>query len=422
MDETARQLGEADDDQAALDRTRERTLRESRAGVEAPTIEAAPVVDFRARPVSAPSAGTPEVSVSRDRSIPDGYTIGAYLGSMQRAPPTSASDSEPSSNPKWLGSAFAHDAILDRAGRSGCAFSCAVLRVLPGTDVQALDRSLEALDSPVEGSTGAYVRIRVPPERGRFEAIVGLAGVLGVGAIRPRLKAEEAFVQEMRSRSGSDALPVYITLMASDPSGEWRRALSGLGVVAGAYDSDLRSYTANLPAAAVAPVLAADFVLSVEPVPVVAATVSTAGSACTPAQVRNPSGGLAAQFGAQPGVGAIVVAVSDGEPDSCAFRSNQLFRHKFRERDRDRTAWTPGSSMARRSAPRWVRWASIPDRSTALKLSPSKPASGFVWGQFSVIGVAGAQREPLKPDWRVCLLRQAQPRPAPPRGSRRRAR
>ena len=57
--------------------------------------------------------------------------------------------------------------------------------------------------------------------------------------------------------------------MAPDPAGEWRQALSGLGVVVGAYDTDLRSYTANLPAAALAQVVAADFVMSVEPVPVV---------------------------------------------------------------------------------------------------------------------------------------------------------
>ena len=64
--------------------------------------------------------------------------------------------------------------------------------------------------------------------------------------------------------------------MASDSAGEWRQALSGLGVVVGAYDGDLRSYTANLPAAALAQVVAADFVMAVELVPVVTANHDSA--------------------------------------------------------------------------------------------------------------------------------------------------
>ena len=273
--DTAGQIGAVDEEQAALDRTRERTLRESRSGVEVPPVEAAPVVDSLAGAASPPSAEPPEARMSEDR-LPEGYTLGTYRGSMQRAPRTGAPDPQPSPNPDWLGSAFAHDAILEQAARSGRAFTFAVLRVAPGTDMQGLDRSLAALGSRVEGSTGAYVRIRVPAEPGRLEAIASLPDVLGIGAVPPGLKADEAFVQEMRSRAAGVPVPVYITLMAADPSGEWRRALSEIGVVVGAYDSSLRSYTANLPAAALAPVLASDFVLSVEPVPTVATNHASA--------------------------------------------------------------------------------------------------------------------------------------------------
>ena len=267
--DNAGQIGAVDEEQAALDRTRERTLRESRSGVEVPPVEAPPVVDSLARVVPPPSAEPPEAGVSDDR-LPEGYTLGTYRGSMQRAPRTGAPDPQPSPNPDWLGSAFAHDAILEQVARSGRAFTFAVLRVAPGTDMHGLDRSLAALGSRVEGSTGAYVRVRVPAEQGRLEAIASLPDVLGIGAVPPGLKADEAFVQDMRSRSAGVPVPVFITLMAPDPSGEWRRALSELGAVVGAYDSGLRSYTVNLPAAALAPVLAADFVLSVEPVPTVA--------------------------------------------------------------------------------------------------------------------------------------------------------
>ena len=263
--ESAGQVTAIDPEQAAVERTLERTLRESRTGVEVPPIEGAPVDD------SPPQAVVPDPGVSSDE-LPEGYSLGTYHGPMQRAPRTSASVPEPSPNPNWFDAASAHDAILDQAARSGRAFTFAVLRVSPGVSLQALNSSLAGLGSQIEGSTGPYIRVRVPAERGPLESIAGLPGVLGVGAVPPEIKADETFVQEMLARPASEPVPVYITLMAADSAGEWRQALTELGVVVGAYDRDLRSYTANLPAAALAEVVAADFVLTVEPIPVVTVT------------------------------------------------------------------------------------------------------------------------------------------------------
>ena len=273
--ESTGQVTLVDAEQAVVKRTLQRTFRESRTGAEVPSDEAAPVDDSPPQAVFPPQAVSPEPGVEID-ALPEGYTPGTYFGPMQRAPRTGVVDSEPSSNPDWLESASAHDAILDQAARAARPFTFAVLRVLPGTDLQILNRSLAALGSQIEGSTGPYVRVRVPAERGRLESIAGLAGVLGIGAMPPGIKAVEAFVQAMRSRAAGELVPVYITLMAADPAGEWRRALAGLGVVVGAYDNDLRSYTANLPAAALGDIVAADFVMSVEPVPVVTANHASA--------------------------------------------------------------------------------------------------------------------------------------------------
>ena len=273
--ESTGQVTLVDAEQAVVERTLQRTFRESRTGAEVPSDEAAPVDDSPPQAVFPPQAVSPEPGVEID-ALPEGYTPGTYFGPMQRAPRTGVADSEPSSNPAWLESASAHDAILDQAARAARPFTFAVLRVLPGTDLQILNRSLAALGSQIEGSTGPYVRVRVPAERGRLESIAGLAGVLGIGAMPPGIKAVEAFVQAMRSRAAGELVPVYITLMAAGPAGEWRRALAGLGVVVGAYDNDLRSYTANLPAAALGDIVAADFVMSVEPVPVVTANHASA--------------------------------------------------------------------------------------------------------------------------------------------------
>ena len=273
--ESVGQTTSVDLQQAVHDRTLERTLRESRTGVEAPSTEAAPATDFLSQDVSPPRVVSLESGADMDR-LSEGYSLGTYHGPMQRAPRTSVPVLDPSPNPAWLNDGSALDAILDQANRSGRSFSFSVLRILPGTDMQALNRSLLTLGSRIEGSTGAYVRVRAPAERSRLESIVGLPGVLGVGAIPSGTKADGAFVQQMRSRPASQPVPVYITLMAADTAGEWRRALTELGVVVGAYDTDLRSYTANLPAAALEPVLSSDFVLSVEPIPFV--TVNHASS------------------------------------------------------------------------------------------------------------------------------------------------
>ena len=264
-----RQLSAVDDEQAAIDRTLERTVRESRSGVQSPPNEAPPSTGFQ------PPTMLTQPGVDTE-NLPDGYSFGTYRGPMQRSPLTGAAQRDASPNPEWLEPAAAFGAILDQAGSSGRAYTFAVLRLQPRTDLQTLNRSLAGLGASIEGISGEYARVRVPADRTRLEAIGGLPGVLGLGAVPPGIKAGAAFVQEMRARSAGELVPVYVTLMTADLSGEWRQALAELGLVVGAYDPDLRSYTVNLPAAALARVLAADYVLSVEPVPVVTANHGSA--------------------------------------------------------------------------------------------------------------------------------------------------
>ena len=262
--ELAGQADAVDSEQATFERILERTAQESRSGVELPPIEAPPIDGLQPQTIRTQPNATTE-------RLPEGYSLGTYRGPMQRAPLTGSSQPDLPPNPEWLDPATAYEAILDQADLSGRAYTFAALRLLPRTNLQTLNQSLVALGAGIEGISGEFARVRVPADRSRLEAIARLPGVLGIGAVPPEIKANTAFVQEMLSRSAGELVPVYITLMASDPAGEWRRALSGLGVVVGAYDGDLRSYTANLPAAALAQVVAADFVLSVEPVPIVTA-------------------------------------------------------------------------------------------------------------------------------------------------------
>ena len=252
----------------------ERIARESRSGAELPSIFPAPVENSVASAES-PSRSESGNHTSADDRLPEGYSLGTYRGIMQRAPRTNVSGPEPAPNPAWLDLGSAQDAILDQAARNGRRFTFVVLRLSPGTDLQALNRALTALGSRIEGSTGPYVRVRFAGEPSHLPIIAGLDGVLGIGTVPPEQKANAAFVQELMSRPASESAPAYITLMAEDPAGEWRRALTELGVVVGAYDRELRSYTASVPAATLANVIGSDFVLSVEPIPMVTANLAS---------------------------------------------------------------------------------------------------------------------------------------------------
>ena len=165
-------------EQATFERILERTVRESRSGVELPPIEAPPVGSSQPRAIPTQPDATAE-------PLPEGYSLGAYRGPMQRAPLTGSSQPDVHPNPEWLDPATAYEAILDQAELSGRAYTFAALRLLPRTNLQTLNRSLVALGAGIEGMSGEFARVRVPADRSRLEAIARLPGVLGIGAVPP---------------------------------------------------------------------------------------------------------------------------------------------------------------------------------------------------------------------------------------------
>jgi len=266
----------ADDESAVLERTARRTLQESRDWVANRVAPAEIVDDVAGRPIPQPVAQSRVGAGVAEQ--PEGYSPGDYRGTMQRSPRANASGPEPDPNPDWIESRpdTVIDTLLGQAARFDRDFTFAVLRVSPGTDTQTLNRLLLPLNAEIVSDSGPYVRVSVPAERRRLEAIAELPGVLGVGAVPPELKAGEDFVREVLSRPGGQAIPVFVSLMAPDPAGEWREKLTELGMAVGAWDADLHAYTANMPPAALERLLPADFILSVEPVPVVRSNHATA--------------------------------------------------------------------------------------------------------------------------------------------------
>ncbi len=255
--------------QAALKRVQERTLRESQFGIDPVKIQA-------------PLAPPPEASRSaidlpeRGPSLPEGYTIAEHLGSMQRAPLTVSAQIKATPNPEWLDPAIGIGSILAQPLSPDREEIFAALRLAPGADVGQVGVSLSRLGATVEGASGDYLRILVPPRQTQIQAIAELPNVLGLGAFPPELKLDTHFAANIRSMSASHSTPVFITLMGDDSHGGLKQALTTLGVTVGDYDPSLRSYTANLPTSALDDVASADYVLRIDPIAVVSATHDSA--------------------------------------------------------------------------------------------------------------------------------------------------
>ncbi len=300
---------DSDSESVVLKRTVQRTLRESRERTEATVLPVVPISN--AIPESDIQMAIP--SASSVDWLPEGYSLGSFQGLMQQVPRQLSSEPELDPNPEWMESrpAAMTATLLRQAASFDRDYTFAVLRTEPATDLSVLNQLLLPLSAEIVGSSGKYVRVMVPAEARRLEAIAELPGVLGIGAVPPALKADAAFMQHVRSESSEKAVPVFISLMAPDPAGEWREKLSDLGVVAGAYDADLHIYTSNMPPMVLERLIAADFVLAVEPVPVVQSNHASAVPVMGVDSLRTYDADLQA-FSGQTGSGITVGVLDTG--------------------------------------------------------------------------------------------------------------
>ena len=250
-----------------------RIAAEGRGDLPPPTIVAAP------RRYSDTGPVVPE-SAAALRSPPDGYGFVEYHGSRpterfeRRGTP--AAPPAPREDLEWLGSVGSVADVATLAQSTGRDWSFGWIRLRPDSRLADAAPSLEALGVVVEGSAGALVRARLPGDRARLHAIAALPEVDGLGAVPPEGKLPPSFADEILSQSGDQPTPVFVTLMADDPDGRWKRQLERLGAVVGAYDRDVRAYEANIPHGALQAVAAADFVSAIEPVGIVEAAHDTA--------------------------------------------------------------------------------------------------------------------------------------------------
>ena len=239
-----------------------RIAGEARRGVPPPRIEAAP----RQRVV-------PDPRRRRDRRTPNppqGHAFVRHDGEMTRGR-IETPDETPTVAPvpAWLIPDAGVPALTEQAAAAGREWTFGWIRLRERATITALARELRGTGAWVVGGSGRMVRARLPGDGDRLRGIAALDAVAGVGATPPVLKARGF-------EDAAGTMPVYVTLMADDPDGRWRREMERLGALVGGHDPELRVYRANADARCVEALAQADFVLSVEPIPLVRAMHDTA--------------------------------------------------------------------------------------------------------------------------------------------------
>lgn len=210
---------------------------------------------------------------------PAGYSFIPAPQQMAVSRPPRRADFElppPASYPAWLDNSASVAMLMEQAAGAGRDNTFAWVRLADGAESDSLGAALNALGGEILGAAGPLVRVRLPADASRLEQIASLPEVAGLGAAPRAVKLPGALAREVRSLPADQQYPVFITLMADDASGRWRRELMELGAVVGRFDADIRAYTATVDWPALDAIANADFVLAVEPIGLVEAAHDTA--------------------------------------------------------------------------------------------------------------------------------------------------
>ena len=268
--------------------------------------------------------------VSSERSVPvppDGYSFVTTQGEMAKAPLRDDPEDPPEStdaDPRWIDAPDSVDALVRQAAAAGRDWSFGWVRLAPTRRLDMAEASLRHLGVDVLGASGELIRARLPGEAASLRMISALPEVAALGTVPEEAKLPEAFAKRALEAPPNEQVPVFITLMTNDPDGRWRRALTDLGAVVGRFDPAIRVYSANVTHMALAAIVAADFVLAIEPIGIVRATHDTAVPAmgADALRVYGGSPGLFSGGGASTPIGVMDTGLNINHPDIASNRKS----------------------------------------------------------------------------------------------------
>ena len=258
-------------------------------------------------------------------SPPDGYSfVEVSAQEMSKAPIEGPAQPKPApaDNLNWLGASDAIDVLAQQAAAAGREWTFGWLRLAPDAAPSDLRAALRRHGGELLGTAGHLVRARLPGAEAQLRAIAELPAVEGLGAVPPAHKAAALFLDEVRQ--AVEQTPVFITLMADDPDGRWRRGLEERGAVVGRFDAHLRTYTVAADFDALSAIAEADFVLAIEPVSSVAPAHSTAVPVMGADALRThvQSGTFRGIGGAPIPIGVLDTGLNVNHPDIGAMRGS----------------------------------------------------------------------------------------------------
>ena len=266
-----------------------------------PAPNAAPVVSGTSRGDSGASNVSDNVS-----DPPDGYSYVAFAGKMPTRFDNEVESRTGATTPRpdWVDPTESVTALAHQAALAGREWTFGWLLLAPGESPSDVARRLGPSGVEVLGTAGRFLRSRLPADATSLWEIAATDGIDGLGATPAALKLAPRFAREALSFP-DERHAVFITLMADDTDGQRRPELERLGAVVGRYDQAIRVYTATADHPTLMRLVAADFVLAVEPVGIVRAAHDTAAPAMGVDALRLNTG----SSGEFSGVGGASVAI-----------------------------------------------------------------------------------------------------------------
>ena len=207
--------------------------------------------------------------------------------------------------------------LAEQAAAAGRDWTFGWAKLAADADLDALHQTLSTNGAEMLGHAGDLVRVRLPADSARLAAIAAADPVAGIGAVPPARKITDTLA-ERASADVDDRVPVWITLMADDPYGRWRNAIQAMGAEVGRFDASIRTYPATIPLRALAPLAQADFVLAIESIGRVEATLELAAPAMGADAVRSydaSEGTFVGAGGASVPVGVMDTGLNVDHPD-----------------------------------------------------------------------------------------------------------
>ena len=261
----------------------------------------------------------PGASQSADATaaLPQGYSVVRHRGRMVAGGAMARTDDERTAGPDWLRAGDGPRRLEALAAAAGRPWAFGYVELASPAGRTSLERSLADAGARVVGSSGRLIRARLPGDAGALRDIAALPDVAGLGAVPAAVKLR-GFDVEGGAEADGGPLPVFVTLMEEDGDGGWGRSLEALGATVGAYDADIRAYTATATREVARLLAESDFVAAVEPIREVTALNDTAVPAMGADAIRawdGTPGMFSGTGGASVPVGVMDTGLNLNHPD-----------------------------------------------------------------------------------------------------------